>query len=63
MKKVSLLSFVHRDDAPVTGPIVFSRDVFEKFTLAPTIKEIYALLQRWVSVVGLVISIFFICLK
>ncbi|KAK9952496.1 hypothetical protein ABG768_018335 [Culter alburnus] len=33
------------DDAPVTGPVVFSRDVFEKFTLAPNVKELYALLQ------------------
>ncbi|XP_067291791.1 little elongation complex subunit 2 [Pseudorasbora parva] len=33
------------DDAAVAGPVVFSRDVFDKFTLAPNIKEIYALLQ------------------
>ncbi|XP_056595435.1 little elongation complex subunit 2 isoform X2 [Triplophysa dalaica] len=32
-------------DGPVTGPVVFSRDVFDKFTLAPTIKELYALVQ------------------
>ncbi|KAI7811852.1 putative NMDA receptor-regulated protein 2, partial [Triplophysa rosa] len=33
------------NDTPVTGPLVFSRDVFDKFTLAPTIKELYALVQ------------------
>ncbi|XP_065148168.1 little elongation complex subunit 2 [Paramisgurnus dabryanus] len=33
------------DDPPVTGPVVFSRDVFDKFTLAPTIKELYAFVQ------------------
>ncbi|KAG1939343.1 little elongation complex subunit 2 isoform X1 [Pimephales promelas] len=33
------------EDAAVTGPVVFSRDVFDKFTLAPNIKELYALLH------------------
>lgn len=33
------------NDTHVTGPVVFSRDVFDKFTLAPTIKELYALVQ------------------
>ncbi|XP_051975189.1 little elongation complex subunit 2 [Xyrauchen texanus] len=33
------------DDAPVPSPVVFSRDVFDKFTLAPTIQELYAFLQ------------------
>lgn len=33
------------DDAAVTGPVVFSRDVFDKFTLAPNIKELFALLH------------------
>uniref|UniRef100_A0A9J8A6S8 Interactor of little elongation complex ELL subunit 2 n=2 Tax=Cyprinus carpio TaxID=7962 RepID=A0A9J8A6S8_CYPCA len=33
------------NDAPVTGPLEFSRDVFDKFTLAPTVKELFALLH------------------
>uniref|UniRef100_A0A672PR47 Little elongation complex subunit 2-like n=1 Tax=Sinocyclocheilus grahami TaxID=75366 RepID=A0A672PR47_SINGR len=37
--------FVLRNDAPVTGPLEFSRDVFDKFTLAPTVKELFALLH------------------
>ncbi|KAI2648253.1 Nuclear receptor ROR-alpha A [Labeo rohita] len=34
-----------RNDAPVTSPLVFSRDVFDKFSLAPTVKELFALLH------------------
>ncbi|XP_052400421.1 little elongation complex subunit 2 isoform X2 [Carassius gibelio] len=33
------------NDAPVTGPLEFSRDVFDKFTLAPSVKELFALLH------------------
>ncbi|XP_058623784.1 little elongation complex subunit 2 isoform X2 [Onychostoma macrolepis] len=33
------------DDAPVSAPLVFSRDVFDKFTLAPNVKELFALLH------------------
>ncbi|XP_043084767.1 little elongation complex subunit 2 isoform X2 [Puntigrus tetrazona] len=33
------------NDAPVSAPLVFSRDVFDKFTLAPNVKELFALLH------------------
>ncbi|MCJ8735933.1 hypothetical protein PDJAM_G00253130 [Pangasius djambal] len=33
------------DQAPVTDPGPFSKDVFDKFSLAPTIKELWAMLQ------------------
>uniref|UniRef100_A0A671NJY8 Little elongation complex subunit 2-like n=1 Tax=Sinocyclocheilus anshuiensis TaxID=1608454 RepID=A0A671NJY8_9TELE len=41
----SVCWFVLRNDAPVTGPLEFSRDVFDKFTLAPTVKELFGLLH------------------
>ncbi|XP_059392457.1 little elongation complex subunit 2-like isoform X2 [Carassius carassius] len=34
------------NDAPVSAPLVFSRDVFDKFTLAPNVKELFTLLHN-----------------
>ncbi|XP_042608822.1 little elongation complex subunit 2-like isoform X1 [Cyprinus carpio] len=34
------------NDAPVSAPLVFSRDVFDSFTLAPNVKELFALLHN-----------------
>uniref|UniRef100_A0A673IMS5 Little elongation complex subunit 2-like n=1 Tax=Sinocyclocheilus rhinocerous TaxID=307959 RepID=A0A673IMS5_9TELE len=42
---IKLCWFVLRNDAPVSAPLVFSRDVFDKFTLAPNVKELFALLH------------------
>ncbi|XP_072526929.1 little elongation complex subunit 2 [Salminus brasiliensis] len=33
------------DDAPVSDPGLFSKDTFDKFSLAPTVQELWALLQ------------------
>lgn len=45
-QSASVCWFVLRNDAPVSAPLVFSRDVFDKFTLAPNVKELFALLHR-----------------
>ncbi|XP_022527930.2 little elongation complex subunit 2 [Astyanax mexicanus] len=33
------------DDGPVSEPVLFSKDIFDKYSLAPTVQELWALLQ------------------
>uniref|UniRef100_A0A3B3R6T7 Interactor of little elongation complex ELL subunit 2 n=1 Tax=Paramormyrops kingsleyae TaxID=1676925 RepID=A0A3B3R6T7_9TELE len=39
--------FINRDDSPQNGDVGFSRDLYDKYTLAPNIKELWAIAQRY----------------
>uniref|UniRef100_A0A8B9RIT2 Interactor of little elongator complex ELL subunit 2 n=1 Tax=Astyanax mexicanus TaxID=7994 RepID=A0A8B9RIT2_ASTMX len=42
---MSKSSFLCRDDGPVSEPVLFSKDIFDKYSLAPTVQDLWALLQ------------------